>query len=123
MRTRGVGDSVRANRVVRPHDTGPRQSPFLVACVSIASSTGVHSAERCSCSICNAKVAYTGLVRYHASELATNERFRRTGRLTPTQVHDIARDLARLDVDHPLDPTIERVLERFGEIERARATS
>jgi hypothetical protein len=78
------------------------------------------AAERCSCSICSAKVAYTALVKYHATEVLETASFRRTGRLTPAQVHAISRDLGKLDTDHPLDPTIERVLEQADAIELER---
>lgn len=67
-----------------------------------------------------AEVAYTGLIKYHAEELASSDLFRRTGRLTPTHVHKIAQDLAKLDSPHPLDETIERVLARFDQLELER---
>jgi len=64
--------------------------------------------------------AYTGLIKYHAQELAKLETFRRTGRITTNQVRAIKQDLAKLDRAHPFDATVERIVQAFDAAELAR---
>lgn len=66
--------------------------------------------------------AYRGLVKLHAHELLSSDRFRRTGRLNPNDVHSIARDLDQLDRRHELDATIELVLAEADAREIERST-
>lgn len=46
-----------------------------------------------------------------------SERFKRTGRLTPKDVHEISRDLERLGRKHELDLTVDRVLCEFDALD------
>lgn len=68
----------------------------------------------------SSETAYTGLVKMHAHELAQSERYRRTGRLTSSEVHAIARDLDAIGKPHPLDETIDAILSRTDALELAR---
>lgn len=67
-----------------------------------------------------AEACLRALVDAHARELASNPRFRRTGRLTPDDVHQVAVDLDRLAMPHRLDETIDAVLCRFDALELER---
>lgn len=67
-----------------------------------------------------ADVAYDGLVKMHAQELVSSERFRRTGRMTDGEVHKVARDLDDLGRPHELDATIERILAATDALELQR---
>lgn len=70
--------------------------------------------------------AYNGLVKMHAQEIAARPAFRRTRRLSTSDVHEIAKDLDKLGQPHPLDETIDAILLRAEaqaiEIERAHFT-
>lgn len=62
-------------------------------------------------------VAYRGLVKLHAADIVQCATFRRTGRRTPTQVHRVRMDLAKLSTPHPLDATIELILARADQLD------
>lgn len=65
----------------------------------------------------SAQIAYSGLVKMHAQQLLQSERFKRTGRLTPKDVHEISSDLTRLGRAHLLDVTVDRILCEFDALE------
>jgi hypothetical protein len=67
-----------------------------------------------------AEVAYDGLVKMHAQELESCDRFRRSGRMTDSEVHKVARDLDALGRPHELDATIERILAATDALELQR---
>lgn len=68
-----------------------------------------------------AAVAYRGLIEMHAQQLQSCERFKRTGRMTPNEVHVVARDLAELGRSSELDSTIHQILARTDALELERA--
>lgn len=76
-------------------------SAFFLPSPSKSSTTGLQNAT-----------AYRALIKCHAHELHGSERFKRLGRMTPNEVHAVARDLAALDRGHQLDETIESILAR-----------
>jgi hypothetical protein len=65
-------------------------------------------------------LAYSGLIKMHAAELHANDRFRRTGRISPRDVHAVARDLDQIGKPHPLDETIDLILARTDALELER---
>ena len=68
-----------------------------------------------------AEMAWRAMVTMHAMELLQLERFRRTGQITPRQVHQIAQDhIALRRPADALDTTVQAVLERADELQRAR---
>lgn len=77
-----------------------------------------------SCShelLIRAEMVWRAMVTMHALDLLSCERFARTGRLTPRQVHQIAQDhLALRRPADALDSTVQAVLDRADELQRAR---
>ena len=68
-------------------------------------------------------VAYRGLVKMHAAEISRRALFRRSGRLTTNEVHQVARDLDALDRKWQLDETIEAILQQADALELERESS
>lgn len=65
-----------------------------------------------------AEIAFRAMVTMHAMELCRSDLFRRTGRITPNYVHQIARDHRALNRPaDQLDATVEAVLAKADALE------
>lgn len=67
-----------------------------------------------------ADMVYSGLVKMHAHEISRCAAFRRTGKLSTNQLHQVARDLESLGRQQQLDATIADILMQADALELQR---